>query len=202
MFSTMLVMVNSNDCGMTQAVAIAALKKRTTTQTGTFEEILFDRRYGGFDQVRPIVDRPRDEVFSASQHQRRHCDVPIRRHRPGKNADGAHSNFRTSACRPAGSSPLPWPASLPTPRPGCWPSRVPCRAPCSEPSGRRFKFKDSDPKGSEFSRPTSPWAGADRAFCRHAPAPAQVRPIRGLGHFRTGARALCRSGRTPCGRSS
>lgn len=29
----------------------------------TFEEILFDRRYVGFDRVGPIVDRPRDEAF-------------------------------------------------------------------------------------------------------------------------------------------
>ena len=64
MFSTMLVMVNSNGCGMTQAVAIAALKKKDDDhKQSTFEETIFDRRYSGFDQVRPIVDRPRDEVF-------------------------------------------------------------------------------------------------------------------------------------------
>ena len=64
MFSTMLVMVNSNDCGMTQAVAIAALKEKDDDhKRSTFEEILFDRRDGGFDHVRPIVDRLRDEVF-------------------------------------------------------------------------------------------------------------------------------------------
>ena len=72
MFSTMLVMVNSNDCGMTQAVAIAALKKKDDDhKQSTFEEILFDRRYGGFDQVRPIVDRPRDEVFPAANARRK-----------------------------------------------------------------------------------------------------------------------------------
>ena len=54
-----------------------------------------------------------------------------------RRSTSARSSFRRAACRPAGSSPRPWPASRPTGRPGCWSSRVPCRALSPEPCGRR-----------------------------------------------------------------
>jgi hypothetical protein len=49
----------------------------------------------------------------------------------------ARFNFRTAACRPAGSALHPWPASRLTAWPICWPSHAPYRVLCSESFDRR-----------------------------------------------------------------
>ena len=67
--STMPVIVNSIDSGITQAVTMRGTdvaedqKQHGNDQQRALDQVLLDGRDGGFDQTRAVVDRPRDDAL-------------------------------------------------------------------------------------------------------------------------------------------